>query len=116
MNFVADEGVDDIIVQKLRAAPHSVVFIKEDFPGVDDNTVLAIAESKKCILITQDKDFGELVFRVKLLHSGIILLRLSGIKPFEKAKLVVDAIAAHATEIENSFTVINKNHIKIRRA
>jgi predicted nuclease of predicted toxin-antitoxin system len=115
MNFVADEGVDNIIVEKLRAQTHSVLYIKEEHPGISDNEVLSIAESKKYILITQDKDFGELVYRVKLLHSGVVLLRLSGMKSIDKAKLVVDVIEAHQSEIPQSFTVINKNHVKIRK-
>jgi len=43
--------------------------------------------------LTADKDFGELVFRQRLLHSGIVLIRLAGLKPETKAELVVTAFA-----------------------
>ena len=61
------------------------------------------------------KDFGELIFRLKQIHSGVILVRLSGVKPLEKAKIILAAIEEHGAELAGAFTVINKNHIKIRK-
>jgi len=63
-------------------------------------------------LITCDKDFGELVYRLKQIHSGIILVRLSGMKPKEKARIVVEAIREHEAELKDAFTVINSRPSK----
>ena len=115
MDIVADEGIDRQIVETLRSKGHSVFYVKEEMPGVIDEEVLQTANEKGCILITQDKDFGELVFRTKLLHQGIILIRLSGLKPIEKANLVATTIETYQTEIINVFVVINKNQVKIRK-
>ena len=115
MKFVADEGLDAPIVVLLRSSGHEVFYIKEEHPGLADEEVLKIANERKEILIAYDKDFGELVYRLKQIHNGIILVRLSGMKPKEKAKMVLDAINAHQTELQGAFTVINKNHVKIRK-
>lgn len=115
MKFVADEGVDAPIVKLLRNEGHEVYYILEEKPGITDEEVLKIANEKKEVLLAQDKDFGELVYRLKQLHSGIVLIRLSGTKPIEKATIVSNAIKEHGSEFFDSFTVITKNHIKIRK-
>lgn len=78
MNFVADEGVDSPIVEQLRQAGHTVLAIAETSPGVNDETVLESAQSQQAILITGDRDFGELAYRLRRVHFGIILVRLGG--------------------------------------
>ena len=115
MNFVADEGIDAPIVEILRTQGHSVYYILEQSPGLSDEGVLKIANDRAEVLIAYDKDFGELIFRLKQIHSGVLLIRLSGMKPSEKANIIVKAIEKHQAEISGAFTVINKNHIKIRK-
>jgi predicted nuclease of predicted toxin-antitoxin system len=63
MNLVADESVDRKIVLRLRQAGHIVLAIAEIAPRADDAAVLRLAHERRAILITSDKDFGELVFR-----------------------------------------------------
>jgi len=75
MNILADENLESEIVTALRLAGHSVSDIKEIRPGVDDPEVLSIANRTDAILLTNDKDFGELVYRDRLFSTGIILLR-----------------------------------------
>ena len=88
MNLLADEGVDKPIVDELRNNGFDVIYILESNQGVDDEFILAMANAGKRILITQDKDFGELVFRLKNAHHGVILTRLEGHKPALKAEIV----------------------------
>ncbi len=61
MNLVADEGVDKPIVDALRNAGFDVQYILETHRGAEDDRILAIANIQQRILLTQDKDFGELV-------------------------------------------------------
>ncbi len=63
MNFLADESVDRQIVDALRGDDHAVLYVTEMDPGISDDEVLDKAEKGSAILITADKDFGELVFR-----------------------------------------------------
>ena len=86
MRLVADENVEKKIVDRLRADGHDVIFIAEDEPGIDDGDVLNRSLQSDRLLLTADKDFGEMVFRQRLLHSGILLIRLAGVIPDVKAK------------------------------
>ncbi len=115
MRLVADEGVDAPIVNLLRSAGHEIFYILEKYPGLTDEGVLTVANERKEVLLVHDKDFGELIYRLKQIHSGVILVRLSGMKPLDKAKIILAAIEEHEPELPGAFTVINKNHIKIRK-
>lgn len=115
MNLLADEGVDKPIVDMLRSKGFDVVYILETNRGADDNFVLDMANESKRILITQDKDFGELVFRLRKAHHGVILIRLEGYKPASKAEIVVNMLLEHWTELVGSFAVIQPSLIRIRK-
>ena len=116
MQLIADEGIDSSIINYLRIRGHEVYSIAEEQPGIPDTTVLKLANERNAVLLVFDKDFGELTFRMRQIHSGIILIRLSGIKSLEKARIVSQAIELHEKEIYGSFTVINNNQIKIRKS
>ena len=115
MKFVADEGLDVPIVEMLRINGHELFYIREEHAGLPDEEVLKISNSRDEILITPDKDFGELVYRMKQVHRGVILVRLSGLKPKQKAAVVVATVNKYAPELPGAFTVITKTHIKIRK-
>lgn len=114
MIFLADEGVDGPIVYLLRDNGYDVTYVAELAEGIDDEAVLKMAEEDKRILITRDKDFGELVYRLQKLHSGIILTRLSGIDAETKAKMVLKVIEEYSEDLYGSFTVIQPGIVRIR--
>ncbi len=76
MKFLLDENIGKKIAQFLQKLGYSVTSIREIHPGIDDYTVLELANTETKILITSDKDFGELVFKENQSYSGIIFLRL----------------------------------------
>lgn len=114
MNFLADENIDGPIVKLLRTAGHKVLYVAEIDPAIDDDQILTRANQEGSLLVTGDKDFGELVFRQKRISTGVILVRLEGLSPKKKADIVADAIGKHAQELRNSFTVISPGNIRIR--
>ena len=114
MNLVADESVHSIIVDQLRADGHSVRAISETNRGAVDPDVLAVAISEKAVLLTQDKDFGELVVRAGMNHCGIVLIRLAEMAAQARAQLVSGLFRDHGTELPNSFTVISAGGVRIR--
>jgi hypothetical protein len=63
MNLVADEGIDREIVDRLRQGGHRVSYVAEMEPGLSDDEVLTLASREASLLLTSDRDFGELVFR-----------------------------------------------------
>jgi predicted nuclease of predicted toxin-antitoxin system len=67
------------------------------------------------LLLTSDKDFGELVLRLRRLAAGVILLCLAGLANSEKADLVVQVIRQHGDELVGAFTVISPRNLRIRR-
>lgn len=115
MKIVADEGVDVQIVALLRREGHQVWYVAEMQPGTPDDAVLELANRVGALLLTADKDFGELVFRQHRLTPGVILLRLAGITPTSKAVIVADAIREHAQEYRDAFAVIAPRSIRVRR-
>ena len=113
MKFVADESVDKPIVNAIRADGYNVYYILEKNRGIPDNEVLKIANSKKCILLTADKDFGDIVYRQKRSHYGIVLFRLAGFSIEKKIAVVINALKKHPGEFKDHFSVISKTHIRI---
>ncbi len=114
MHLLADEGVDSAIVRVLRTQGHDVQFIAEFAAGSDDVDILAWSAEQKRVLITHDKDFGELVFKLRLGHVGVILLRLHGFPPESKANIVLEVFLKHEDELVGAFTVITPGLVKIR--
>jgi predicted nuclease of predicted toxin-antitoxin system len=99
LTFVADEDLDRQIVQRLREDGHVVWYVAEMVPGVSDQDVLNLANHEQAVLLTADKDFGELVYRQHLVNTGVVLLRLAGSPPAGKAQLVAWAVTAHMKEM-----------------
>jgi predicted nuclease of predicted toxin-antitoxin system len=116
MKFFVDESIDKQVVDRLQADGHEVWYVAEMDPGIPDDLVLIRANQKMAILVTADKDFGELVFRQKRISNGVILVRFAGLSSERKAELVSTAIDQHISEIENAFTVIVPGTIRIRRS
>lgn len=114
MNFVADEGIDGPIVEVLRENKHYVWYVAEMDPGISDEEVLSLANRENALLLTQDKDFGDLVFRQNRSSPGVILIRMAGLSPSTKATLVLKSIVQHQSELLQAFTVITPDNIRIR--
>ena len=111
--MVADESVEGPTVSALRAAGHSVLFIAETSPGIEDGEVLGIARREQALLLTADKDFGELVFRNRETHAGILLIR-SLDEADENAANVVTAIEQYGPDLLNRFSVLMGCALRIR--
>lgn len=116
MNILADEGVDRPIVKRLRQSGHSVQYVAEMSPGITDDKVLELANQSSALLITIDKDFGELVFRQGRVSSGVMLIRLAGLPAEQKATVVVATVDRYLAELLGSFSVVTSKAVRIRRA
>ena len=114
MNLLADESVDKPIVDRLRRDGHIVLYIAELDPSIDDNAVLHRANQNSALLITADKDFGELVFRMGQIHAGVVLFRLAGLTPETKAEIVAAAFTDRGHELPSAFSVISPGMVRIR--
>jgi predicted nuclease of predicted toxin-antitoxin system len=110
-----DEGVDRQVVGRLREDGHEVTYVAELAPGISDQEVLEQANALGALLITLDKDFGELVFRLGRISTGVLPVRMHLATPSERAEAVSDAIGAHGSELAGAFSVLSSSKLRIRR-
>ncbi len=113
MHILADENFPGNAVAALREQGHDVLWVRTHSPGLTDREVLALAQAENRIVITFDKDFGELAFRSGLpASSGIVLFRLA---PTSAAKVALITVAAFETRVEwaGHFSVIEEDRIRV---
>lgn len=115
MRLVADENIEFEIVSRLRDAGHDVFDVKASYPGIDDVTVLELAARQNALLLTSDKDFGELIYRERRHSSGVLLLRFGRSEPAERADMLLTLLAEHAANLAGSFTVVTLRGARIRK-
>ena len=115
LNFLADENLDKQIVDRLRQDGHFVWYVAEMERGISDDVVLDLANQEGALLLTSDKDFGELVFRLRRIASGVVLIRLSGLSTISKADIITSVINEHNNELLGAFTVITMTSVRIRK-
>jgi len=106
----------NLIVTALRAAAHDVIYYAELAPGSDDVNILSHAQNAQMLLLTCDKDFGELVYRNRLVSAGVVLIRLEGLSADKKGRLVSEAIQLHGEQMLNAFAVVSPGMVRIRRS
>jgi predicted nuclease of predicted toxin-antitoxin system len=104
------------VVDRLRNDGHDVLYVAELSPSIPDEEVLQQANAQGALLITADKDFGELVFRQGRVHSGVVLIRLAGLSNSTKAELVAEVCRDRARELLRAFSVVSPGQVRIRRA
>lgn len=113
MKFLLDESAEYRIAAFLRELGHDVTAIAHDYPAsLTDHAVLVIAADEGRIVITNDLDFGDLVFRGERPHRGVILFRLPSGNTAEKIKALGDALLSHADQFDN-FVVIDDHGVRV---
>jgi predicted nuclease of predicted toxin-antitoxin system len=114
VKLLADESVDQQIVDRLRQDGHTVWYVAEMKPGISDDEVFNLANQETATLLTADKDFGELIFRQRRIGAGVILFRLAGLSQKGKSEAVASVIKDHADELQQAFAVITPGVVRIR--
>ncbi len=113
MRLCADENFPGDAVRELRTRGHDVLWILTESPNISDSEVLVRAQAEQRTVITFDKDFGELAFRLGLsAQNGILLCRLSGLPPKQLTDTLVRAIESRA-DWRGLFAVILNDRIRI---
>ncbi|MDQ3927647.1 MAG: DUF5615 family PIN-like protein [Chloroflexota bacterium] len=116
MKFLLDESADYPLAKHLTDLGYDVKAIAYDYPqALRDSEVLAIAQQEERILITNDTDFGELIFRRRLSHAGVVLFRLGSESVTAKIRWLDYVLAQHAEQLEQ-FIVVTERGVRIRRA
>ena len=111
---MADECCDISLVASLRNDGHDVLYILEKRPGLSDDEVLNDAYTEGRILITEDKDFGELVYRLRKPSKGIILIRIDVRERQIKWARLKKLIENYQDRLEGNFVVIDSHKFRFR--
>lgn len=114
MRLLANENFPLEAINSLRERGHDVVWIRTEAPGIRDEDVLARARNESRVVVTFDKDFGELAFHSGLpASSGIILFRITPRSPEFVARLAADAIGSRDDWVGH-FAVIEETRVRMR--
>src|SRR5258708_5656785 len=116
MKFLLDENMDARLIPLVQELGHDFTSVAKDYLyGLLDEDVLAIAHQEHRILITNDRDFGELIFRQQLSHSGILLFRLT---PYDAnihlRKKRLQYILDNYTDQLSHFLVVTAKRVRVR--
>jgi predicted nuclease of predicted toxin-antitoxin system len=115
MRFLADESCDFSVVRALRSSKHDVVAIAEVSPRAVDDWVMERAVTEERILITEDKDFGQLVYASMRTTGGVIFIRFPARARRHLANAVVELVRQRGERLIGSFTVIQPGRIRTGR-
>lgn len=114
MRILADENFPRPALDALRKAGWDVFSIAEERPGVSDEEVAVLCADQQRILLTFDKDFGELIFRRGLpAGSGVVLFRITPESPDEAADVAL-ALVESQHGLHGSFCVVTRDRIRVR--
>ena len=112
MRFLVDECTGPRVARWLREQGHDVFSVYEQSRGISDDEVMQKACSEDWILITNDKDFGNKVYRENLPHRGIVLLRLSDERPAIKIETLKKLLSNHSDRLTRAFVVVTETSIR----
>lgn len=114
MKLLANENFPLLAVVALRDVGHDVVWARTEMPGEMDDVILQRAQDEERLVVTFDKDFGELAFRWGLAAGcGVILFRLRTQSPEHVRKRVVETLAERVDWLGHFF-VVEEHRIRIR--
>lgn len=115
MRFLVDENVPNAVVAWLRDGGHDVLSAAETHPGETDANWLTAAEAQGRLIVTSDKDFGELIFRERRNSHGVILLRLEALAITERVARLSSVWGVIEANPSGRFVVVTEHRIRVRR-
>ena len=112
--LLADENIAASLVRALREDGFDVSYVAELADGITDDEVLELAKAEARLLLTEDKDFGELVFRMKRSPPGVLLLRLPLSQRAQARGRVQAVLHLHGDRLSDHFTVVEPERVRFR--
>jgi predicted nuclease of predicted toxin-antitoxin system len=115
MRFIVDECTGPAVSRWLSENGYEVFSVYEKARGFNDNTIIQKAVEENWILITNDKDFGDKVYRDAHLHRGVILLRLEDERSASKIRILSRLLKNYSEKLPNSFVVVTEKQVRFAR-
>lgn len=114
MRFLLDEGLPYRLAGHLQGLGHDVTAVGHDYPhALADREILEIPTTERRIILTNDKDFGDLIFRDRLRHEGVILFRLGYVPLDVRITHLERVLADHADHLRDVI-VVSRRNIRVR--
>ncbi|MBI4688664.1 MAG: DUF5615 family PIN-like protein [Nitrospirae bacterium] len=114
MKFLVDVGVGKKVERWLKENGYDVKSVRDINPKEKDAEILNFAAAEGRMVITMDKDFGELVYNSGRLHSGVMILRLDDANGSRKAEIVKKILTGYSDKIWNKFCVFQNGRLRIK--
>ena len=112
MHFLVDECTGSKVAEWLREAGYEVFSVFDEARGMTDDDVLAKAFSGNWILITNDRDFGEMVFRERREHHGVVFMRLEDERAANKIEVLRKLLESYAEKLPEEFVVVTETKVR----
>jgi len=115
MRFFVDECTGPAVAEWLRGQKHEVFSVYDEARGLDDDAIIQKAYTEKWILITNDKDFGEKIYREGYPHRGVILLRLDDERPAAKIRVLQRLLQGYGDQLSDQFVAVTETKVRFAR-
>jgi predicted nuclease of predicted toxin-antitoxin system len=115
VRFLVDECTGPAVARWLREQGHEVFSVYEEARGAEDAWIIQKAFDEDWILITNDKDFGEEVYRERRPHKGVVLLRLENERTANKIRTIQRLIDEYADRLPGQFAVVTETQVRFAR-
>lgn len=115
LRFLVDVGVGRGIEQYLAKEGYNTKAVRDIDPCMEDKEIIRLAHSENRMVVTMDKDFGELVYHSSMAHYGVLLLRLEDATGPEKLGVVQFIMQHYSDRINNCFCVFQHDRFRIRK-
>ncbi len=115
MKLLVDESTGTSVVACLLAAGHDAASVAEVMPQATDEAILHRAVSEGRIVVTNDKDFGELIYRTGWKHRGVVLLRLRDERPQNKVRVMEAVLGRVGERLQDHYVVATEAGIRVRK-
>ncbi len=112
MRFLVDECTGPVVARWLRDQSHDVFSVYDQLRGMTDEEILAKAYSEGRILVTNDKDFGEKIYRERQPHCGVIFLRLQDERAASKIETIEKLLNRYGDRLRDAFVVATETHVR----
>jgi len=116
MRFLVDESTGPWVAQWLRERGDEVFSVFEQARGMDDDDIIQKAFAENWVLITNDKDFGNKIFRDQKQHKGVVLLRLDDERVAMKIDVLGRLLEQYADKLENRFVTVTENSVRFAKS
>jgi len=115
MRFLVDECTGPKVAAWLQSQGHEIFSVFDEARGIEDDKIIQKAHDENWILITNDKDFGEKVYRERRPHRGVIFMRLEDERAANKIEVLRRLLEGYADRLADRFVVATDTRVRFAR-